>query len=138
MKRWYVVTLFVFAGVLWLRPAPAQAALHICNKVQKPIYVAVGTSDASNDQSQGWWLIQPGDCKTPLGGSLDTTGATNYYFWAHSDDNTMTWSGEGKEHEFFCTIDDPFTINGCEQGTRRSFRRIDTQGYSDFTFSVTE
>jgi uncharacterized membrane protein len=138
MKRWFFLVPFLLFGALWLRPAPAVAGLHVCNKVDKAVYVAIGTSDMISDESQGWWHIEPGECKTPIGAGLDTDGYTYYYLFAHSDDDTMIWSGAGSEHAYdFCTVADVFTIDDCAKGTQRSFRRIDTNDSADYTYDLT-
>ena len=138
MKRWFFLIPFVLFAALWLRPAPAMAGLHICNKVSKTVYVAIGTSDIETDESQGWWRIPSGSCKTPIGEALDTEGDTFYYLYAHSADDSMTWSGADLDQSLsFCTVEDVFTIDDCDRGTKRSFRRIYTHDYADYTYDLT-
>ncbi len=138
MHRWFFVVPLALFAALWLRPVPASAGLHICNKVSKTVYVAIGTSDLDGDESRGWWRIAPGSCKTPIGDDLDTDGMQYYYMYAHASDGSMVWSGADRdESETFCTIADAFTIDDCDRGTRRSFRRILTNDYADFTYDLT-
>ncbi|HET6895088.1 MAG TPA: DUF1036 domain-containing protein [Candidatus Baltobacteraceae bacterium] len=138
MHRWFFVVPLALFAALWLRPVPASAGLHVCNKVSKTVYVAVGTSDLDGDESRGWWRISPGTCKTPIGDDLDTDGMVFYYLYAHASDDSLVWSGADRDQaEAFCTISDAFTIDDCAQGTRRSFRRIFTQDYADYTYDLT-
>lgn len=144
MKRWFILVPFVLFGVLWLRPLPAIAGLHICNKTDNKLYVAVAVMsgdcymDWCHSDVQGWWNIEPGDCKTPIGYALDTSGDTDYYYYAE-DANGGTWTGglslcvdpkdafEYKDRE----------EEDCVTNSKKDFKRIKTDKYTDYTLSLT-
>lgn len=143
MKRWFFLVPVALFGVLWLHPIPALAGLHICNKTQHRVYVAVGTvyGDCQTEDctmhSQGWWNIDPGGCKTPIGDTLDTSGDTYYYYYAE-DSNGATWTGP---MSFCIDSENKFDYGDGEQsncaGTHKSFRHIDIGGSADYTLSLT-
>lgn len=143
MKRLFWAAFFAVAGILVLHPPPAAAALHVCNKTDHPLDIAVATliGNCKPDciaHSKGWWAVDPGSCKTPIGGELDTSGDTLYYYYAEGS-NGSTWTGTfalcvDPENAF--DYDDNQNAS-CSGGTRRSFRRISISGNSDFTISLT-
>jgi uncharacterized membrane protein len=143
MKRWFFLIPVVAACALWLRPMPAIAALHVCNKTDHEIHVAVGTlsgdceKTACVEHSKGWWNIDPGSCKTPIGGSLDTSGDTFYYYYAE-DSQGGTWTGSytfcvDPEYKFDYGDDANMQCNG----THRSFRRVNNGSSGEYTVSLT-
>jgi uncharacterized membrane protein len=143
MKRWFFLVPFALAGALWLRPVPAAAALHICNKTGHVLHVAVGTLSGDCEDtpctkhSSGWWNIDPGSCKTPIGGALDTGGDTFYYYYAE-DGQGGTWTGSYTfcvDPQYKFDYDDDANMQ-CG-GTHRSFRLISNGSSSDFTVSLT-
>lgn len=134
------VALFVLCG------GKAQAGLHICNKTSNSVSVAVAMAwdwDEFDDYPYhwrvwGWWNIDAGDCKTPIGNALDTTGDTEYYYYAH-DSGSDVWDGK---MPFCVDADNAFDYNEdeetkCATGAKRNFRSIKTGSSSDFTLSLT-
>lgn len=142
MKRLFWAALFALFAVLAFHPLPAGAALHVCNKTDHPIDVAVGTliGDCQPNcyaHTEGWWTLEPGACKVPIGGELDTSGDTIYYYYAQDSDGG-TWTGTFSlcvDPQRAFDYDDNQNAN-CA-GAHRSFRRINIGDNPDFTVSLT-
>ncbi len=144
MKRWFFIVPFVLFGALWLRPAPAVAGLHICNKTENKLYVAVASLYGDclfvdcSERVEGWWNIDPGDCKTPIGADLDTSGDTDYYYYAE-DSQGGTWTGPmplcvDPQYAFDYNLREE---TACASGTKKNFKRIETEKYTNYTLSLT-
>lgn len=142
MKRLFWVAPFVLFAVVFFRPAPALAGLHICNKTDKKVFVAVASLSCDDviemcDTSvQGWFNIQAGDCATAIGSNL----STDYDYYYYADDGAGgLWEGSSA----FCV--DPQNAfhygdeenSACAGGVHRNFRKIETGSYSDYTLSLT-
>src|SRR5258708_4995221 len=88
-------------------PTAARAELKFCNQTNERINLAIGYNSPASGKwtSEGWWTIDPDQCKVPLplNGVLK---ARYYYYYADSDSNK--WSGD----YIFCTQDSKFTIEG--------------------------
>lgn len=144
MKRWCFFVPFALFAVLFFRPAPAVAGLHVCNKTENKVYVSVATlwgdcyMDWCHERVQGWWNIDPGDCKTPIGASLDTSGDTDYYYYAE-DSQGATWTGD---LSLCVDPNNAFDYGDSEadscDSTHRRFKPIRTGNYSDYTLSLTD
>lgn len=136
--------LFVFAlvlGALFLHPAAAKAGMHFCNKTGQTVNVAVATLEDIGFYAHvwGWWQVEPGACKTPIGADLDTTGYLDYYYYAY-DTSGGTWTGDVR----FC-IDPNYAFDynddqdtNCATGTHKMFKSINTHANSDFTVNLTD
>lgn len=139
MRRWIIISaFFVFAAIV-VHPAAARAGMHFCNKTSNTVNVAMATIDDLFDSHVwGWWQIEPDACKTPIGADLDSSGGTDYYYYAY-DTSGGTWSGSTR----FCI--DPsaaFDFNDdqdsqCATGTHRDFKTIKTNDETDFTLNLT-
>lgn len=84
MRRWIIISaFFVFAAIV-VHPAAARAGMHFCNKTSNTVNVAMATIDDLFDSHVwGWWQIEPDACKTPIGADLDSSGGTDYYYYAY-------------------------------------------------------
>lgn len=143
MNRWFLAFPILLFAVLVFRPAPALAGLHICNKTEHRVSVAIGILsgdcilESCDSSSKGWWQIEPDSCKTPIGADLDTSGDTDYYYYAEDSDGG-TWTGDvslciDPENAFDFGDNDQTNCSG----THKSFRRIATDKASDFTLNLT-
>lgn len=141
--RLLVATVMLF-GALFLRPAPASAGLHICNKTANSIWMAVAvlTGDClftdCTATVRGWYRADPGNCATPIAGYLATDDETFYYIYAY-DQNGTVWGGEAKycvDPQYAFTYDDA-QETACASGVRKGFRSIKTGRYTDYTFNLT-
>jgi uncharacterized membrane protein len=106
----------IFAGV-------AHAELKFCNHTNEQVSLVIGynSPDTNEWTSEGWWTIDPSQCKVPLGGVLKSR---YYYYYAESDSGK--WDGD----YIFCTQDQKFTIEGNKDCKSRGyapegFREID-------------
>lgn len=119
---------------LMLFAAPAQAALTVCNQTDATASVAIGYSEAGTWTSEGWWVTQPGDCRTVVGGDL----GNRFYYWRATSDR-HDWEDQ---NFYFCTASDAFTILGdtdcADRGYARvRFNEIDTGDATDWTLNLT-
>jgi uncharacterized membrane protein len=81
MARKYLVTTFALIALtigIGL-PTAARAELKFCNHT-----IGFSSPDSGQWTSEGWWTIDPNQCKVPIGGVLK---ARYYYYYADSDSN---------------------------------------------------
>lgn len=142
MKRLLWTAPFALFVFLAFHPMPAAASLHVCNKTDHRIDVAIATliGDCQPNcyaHTKGWWTLDPGACKVPIGGELDTSGDTLYYYYA-VDSGGSTWTGT-----FTLCVDPKYAFDYDDNqnancgGQKRKFRRIDIGDSDDFTVSLT-
>lgn len=127
------LTLGVSALALTALAGAAEAGLEFCNETDVFQSIAVGYMGDQDWTSEGWWLVEPGACVTPVEGDLQSR---YYYYRAESDEGTFEGDGYG-----FCVASEAFTIVGlgdCEaRGYETSdFREIDT-GAEALHYTVT-
>ncbi|MEM7300854.1 MAG: DUF1036 domain-containing protein [Pseudomonadota bacterium] len=112
----------------------AQAELKVCNESGAKRSVAIAYKKDGAWQSEGWWNIDNGLCKTVVSGDLKQR---YYYFRATSDGRNI---GEGKYS--FCTDPKVFTIVGEKDCQYRGYEKsnfdvIDTgKSAASFTFTI--
>jgi len=114
---------------------PAKAALTFCNKADVMHTFAVAFKVEAGWQVEGWWNIEPGDCKVVVGGDLKN----RYYYW-RAKAKGRDFTGEDF---YFCTKTEAFTIVG-EQGNcalrnldSHEFSKLDTgKSAKDFTLNL--
>ncbi|NOX74804.1 MAG: DUF1036 domain-containing protein [Alphaproteobacteria bacterium] len=120
--------------VLVMVGGTAQAGLSICNKADVQHSFAVAFKDGESYVSKGWWNIDPGACKTVIGGDLTRR---YYYFRAIATGRDFT----GAEYAF-CTVQASFDIVGDENCQSRGydkslFKKLDTgKSAKDFTLNL--
>jgi len=115
-----------------LAAAPADAALHVCNKTGLKTRVALGRFDGTEWSSSGWWIIAPGTCAALVDGPLKA----RYYYLYATDGAAGIW--EGQTHHFCVAPGDKFQVRGrtacAARGyDRRGFLEIDTGNAPDWT-----
>jgi len=120
---------FVLAAA---HPAPAFASFKICNESGEQIAVAIAykDTDAQNWVSRGWWNLDDGECKTPLGGDLK-----NKYYYLRGDGDSHYWGGD---YKFCVDNDNKFTLNEADSTCDydyEGFLEIDTGDASSFTYT---
>ncbi|WP_299356363.1 DUF1036 domain-containing protein [uncultured Shimia sp.] len=108
---------------LFLASGQAHAGLEICNDTGDVQSVSIGYKGESEWTSEGWWVLQPGKCSTPVSGDLEKR---YYYYRAEVSGGAFTGG-----NFFFCTSTAEYTIVGddqcAEQGyDREDFSEIDT------------
>lgn len=125
----------VVLGILATGGAPlaAQAGLDVCNDTELRRSVAIGYEAPGGIwTSEGWWRLDPGECKTVMGRDL---GRRYFYYRA-------TVKGGGFDGPFsFCSEADAFTIEGDKDCAARGydstrFRKVDTGNASDYTLTL--
>jgi len=96
----------IFAGaVLAAPPAPAEAALSVCNKTAHVALVALGFYDGKVWGSTGWWTVAAGACTRIVDEPLV---ARYYYLYAVHQDIGGAWEGDRS----FCIGEGRFSIKG--------------------------
>jgi len=134
MRRFFVVglsaaALFVLAAA---RPTPALASFKICNSSGEHIAVAIAyhDADAGNWVSRGWWNLDDGECKTPIGGDLK-----DKYYYVYGDGDSHVWKGE---HQFCVDNNNKFTLNESDTTCDydyEGFFEIDTGDAATYTYT---
>jgi uncharacterized membrane protein len=115
-----------------MRPAPAQAAFTVCNQSGERVSVAIAYHDADADTwvSRGWWNLDNGECKTPVGGDLK-----DEYYYLFGNGDVHTWTGS---HDFCVDDDNAFTLNDADTEcsyTNHEFFEVDTGDDTSFTYT---
>jgi uncharacterized membrane protein len=137
MARKFLIRTFALVAltIALALPTAARAELKFCNHTKEQVSVAIGYNSTDSGQwtSEGWWTIDPDQCKVPIGGVLKQR---YYYYYADSDSNK--WDGD----YIFCTEDKKFEIEGDKDCKSRGyapegFRELDigeaTSKEIDFT-----
>ncbi len=117
-----------------LHPAPAQASFKVCNEYKDHISTAVAYYSADYDYfiSEGWWSLDPGQCKTAMAGDLKVKYV---YVYGMNDNNSWEWGGD---YKMCVNPDDPFTLYNAQNKcpfVYKSFREVDTGDYKSFTYT---
>jgi len=130
----FVGAAIVLTAAIALTPAKAQASFKICNNYKDHISTAVAYYSKEYDYfiSEGWWALDPGQCKTAIGGDL----ADRYiYVYAMNDGQSWEWSGD---YKMCVNPDDPFTLYNAQNKcpfVYKNFREVDTGDYKTFTYT---
>ncbi len=123
----------VVTALVALTSSPARAEFQVCNQSGEHISVAIAYYDADNDSmvSEGWWNMDSGDCRTPIGGDLKDK---LYYLYAESDEHT--WTGS---HSFCLNPEHRFTLfdvdNSCDYAWKNFFQ-VDTGDAESYTHTI--
>ena len=101
----------------------ANANLTFCNRTDQSMSIAIGFYNGSSWVSKGWYVVEPGECTTPISGVLSKR---YYYYYAETTD-ARYWKGDYS----FCTKSTAFTIYGDDNCygrgyTSKGFKQIDT------------
>lgn len=135
MLRTYGIWISAAAAVCALaalRPAPALADFEVCNESGEHISVAIAyhDADAGNWVSRGWWNIDDGECKTPIGGDL-----RDEYYYLYADGDQHYWKGD---YSFCVDGSNAFTLNQADTTcdyTMDGFFEIDTGNATSYTYT---
>ena len=130
-----IVVALLLTLLLGVNPEQASAGFSFCNKSGVLHSFSVAYKDGEKWRSEGWWNIEPGDCKRVISGDL----RVRYYYY-RATAKGREFSGD---NYFFCTLSSVFDIVG-EQGNcanrgydRSEFRQIKLdQGITDFTLNL--
>lgn len=114
---------------------PAAADLTFCNRTDIGATVAIAYSENGVWVSEGWWRVEPGQCRPVVRAAL----AKQFYYWRAISGTRVLVDGAYR----FCTSDDAFTIQGeadCEARGYQSaaFREEEVAGMADFTVTMTD
>ncbi|MEM1409974.1 MAG: DUF1036 domain-containing protein [Pseudomonadota bacterium] len=95
------------------------AGIEVCNQTNEVQNLAFGYEGSEGWASEGWWVIQAGDCATP---ELD--GNRHRYLYYRSEGNDGHFAGA---NYFFCTTQEAFTIVGDAGCAARGYQESDFQ-----------
>lgn len=122
--------------VLFLLSSPVHAELKFCNIAPLTIQTAVGEYVAGKWQSEGWWILNSGECKNVVGGDLSQR---NYYAFGETSGGRRKWAGDGSSNDrYFCIrYGSTFTSekDKCPASEFRKFALIDTGDAKSFTYT---
>ena len=48
----------------------ASGSFRVCNNTRALVNLAVGVNDGNDFATEGWWVVTPGSCATPIHGPL--------------------------------------------------------------------
>lgn len=127
-------------GLALLAAAPARADFKVCNETELPLDLALAHSDGTDWISEGWWMIQPHSCATPLTGPLQ---ARFYYLHAVHYKANGDYNGGWVGDRFFCATRRSFSITGRDKCAERGYERtgffeVDTQQAADYTHVLSD
>jgi uncharacterized membrane protein len=123
-----------------LAPAPARASFKVCNSYNQHINTAVAYYSKEYDYfiSEGWWGLDPGQCKTAIGGDLKDR---YIYVYAVNNDDSWEWAGDdgnGGSYSMCVNPNDPFTLYNAQNKCTfeyKKFRQVDTGDYASYSYS---
>jgi uncharacterized membrane protein len=115
---------------------PARADFRVCNNTRALINLAVGTLAGEDFSTEGWWVVTPGSCSTPIHGPLS---GRYVYLYATDIQGVDVLKGAVS----MCIDRGQFKVVGIDNCWRRglqavAFAEIDTQDSSDWTTFLTE
>lgn len=127
--------------------APAQAEITLCNRFEKPIYMALSQKKADRPQAgtiiKGWWYAKPGQCQTVYANNI--SNGEEYAYYAISDDKQRSWTGATTTGEV-CIRDRGFDLMNAELSPKKPqcvapsypirFQSIDTKNRQSISFDI--
>ena len=134
------VAALAVAAAMAIAPAPARASFRVCNEYKEHINSAVAYYSKQYDYfiSEGWWGLDPGQCKTAIGGDLKVRYV---YVYAVNNDDSWEWAGSssnGGSYSMCVNPDDPFTLYNAQNKcpfTYKKFREVDTGDSASWTYN---
>ena len=121
-------------GAVAFTPAQAKASFKVCNEYKEHINSAVAYYSSEYDYfiSEGWWSLDPGQCKTAIAGDLKVK---YIYVYAVNDGASWHWSGD---YKMCVNPNDPFTLYNAQHKCPfeyKDFQEVDTGDYKSYTFT---
>jgi uncharacterized membrane protein len=112
--RW----LWPLMAVCCLAFAPAATAeLRVCNKTGNMIALAVGSFEAKEWSTRGWFYAPPKECVTVVNGPLSSR-----YYYLHGVHMSVDGGWDGNRG--FCVSTKNFTIVGRSDCETRGYKRV--------------
>ena len=110
------------AGFFMVSAETAHADFRVCNATQNLVGVAIGYRVKTGWTTEGWWHIDPSNCKTLIEGPLSSRF---YYLYAEDAQRGGRWEGPIN----MCVADKEFKIAGINDCFARGFQRSGFQEY---------
>ena len=136
-----LVLTFVTAG-------PALARFRVCNDSGQQVDVAFGYPHSQFGwTSEGWWTIQPGECRTIMRGELSNR---YYYLYATGSEGGIWQAPRGQDGGHFCIQRERFVFpnRNYERGGKldcgatnlqgKQFFLVDTEGAPNHDHNLTD
>jgi uncharacterized membrane protein len=114
--------LAIFAVLSGFSTTAAKADFRVCNATQNLIGVAIGYRVKTGWSTEGWWHVEPSNCKTLIEGPLSSRF---YYLYAEDAERGGRWEGPIN----MCVADKEFKIAGINDCFTRGFQRAGFQEY---------
>jgi uncharacterized membrane protein len=116
--------------------ASARAEFRVCNNTRSLVNLAVGLNAGEDFVTEGWWIVTPGSCATPIKAPLK---GRYVYLYATDIDGADMLKGSVS----MCIDRGKFKVYGIENCWRRgllavTFAEIDTLDSPDWTTFLTE
>lgn len=117
-------------------PLAARADFRVCNKTRTLINLAVGSNAGDDFSTEGWWVVTPGSCVTPIRGPLK-----GRYVYLYTTD--INGADVLKGTVSMCIDRAKFKLIGIENCWRRGlqavpFAEVDTLDSPDWTTFLTD
>ncbi|MEP2472502.1 MAG: DUF1036 domain-containing protein, partial [Paracoccaceae bacterium] len=145
-----IYTLFTCAILLitYFGSASAADAAEVCNRTPLRLFVAFGYFDdqSGNWEKKGWYSISAGECTNVPQSSINT-----FYYYAETDSSDLLSSHfDSKNYRWAGSKDDSDDVASCltssefhddwdkcySSGRSEIFRRVDTSGNPNYTYSL--
>jgi uncharacterized membrane protein len=110
------------AALFGMSATQAKADFRVCNATQNLIGVAIGYRVKTGWSTEGWWHVEPSNCKTLIEGPLSSRF---YYLYAEDAERGGRWEGPIN----MCVADKEFKIAGINDCFTRGFQRAGFQEY---------
>ena len=117
-------------------PLAGRADFRVCNNTRALINVAVGTNAGDDFSTEGWWVVTPGSCASPIRGPLK---GRYVYLYAIDINGADVLKGTLS----MCIDRAKFKVIGIENCWRRglqavTFTEVDTLDLPDWTTFLTD
>jgi uncharacterized membrane protein len=117
-------------------PLAARADFRVCNRTRALINLAIGTNAGDAFATEGWWVVTPGSCVTPIRGLLQ-----GRYVYLYATD--INGADVLKGTVSMCIDRARFKLIGIENCWRRglqavTFAEVDTLDSPDWTTFLTD
>jgi uncharacterized membrane protein len=146
-KRLLTVLGLISGAITIGQTPPAQAEITLCNRFDRPIYMALSQKKADRPQAgtivKGWWYAKPGQCQTVYANNI--SNGDNYAYYAISADKQRSWTGDSSTAEA-CIRDRGFDLMNAELSPKQPqcvapsypirFQSIDTKDLKSVNFDI--
>jgi uncharacterized membrane protein len=142
-RAWLMANFVVAACIVSGIDTAALADFRVCNQSSVLVNAAIGQNDPSLGwTARGWFAVPAGSCGNVISGRLTSS---TYYIYGSSADGSEWAPHPGEQGETFCVAREKFTIPNrdrsvenvlqCGAGAGKRFKRVNTQGAANWTYT---